>query len=452
MAIDNRSQREAQGVPEVSEEESAGSAKGSAKLREKLVPPENSAQPEKTALREKLAPQAKSVPPAKSAPRGALASLAAELGVSRTTVSNAYNHPRELSPALRRKILAAAEARGYPGPNPTARSLRTRRVGAVGVLLTEQLAYAFEDLASVEFLAGLAQSSYGTANSLTLVPVGSDGSSGVAIARAVVDGFIIYSVAASDPHIDAARGTGLPMVICDQPYDIADLPFVGIDDRAAIAPAVRALTDAGHTRIGVLGKRLTRKRHDGPVTCAQVEAADLHVQRDRILGAVEIIDAARSGGAVQSTGAGKLTGAVRSDIPVPEPTPIVVRHHNDHDAATDAARELLTMHPELTAVVCTTDSMAFGVLDYAHERGIRVPEELSVTGFDGIELALARGLTTVRQPMRAKGATAGKMLDALIRQHLDDRLPPRPVPREILPTTFVPGRTVAPPRVGELQV
>ncbi|WP_394284852.1 LacI family DNA-binding transcriptional regulator, partial [Corynebacterium sp.] len=113
-------------------------------------------------------------PRSSRAPRkSTLASLAADLGVSRTTVSNAYNHPDQLSPALRTKILAAAEARGYPGPDPAARSLRTRRVGSIGVLLTEHLSYAFEDHASVDFLAGLAESSYGTENSLTLVPVGS---------------------------------------------------------------------------------------------------------------------------------------------------------------------------------------------------------------------------------------------------------------------------------------
>lgn len=83
--------------------------------------------------------------------RTSLASLAQELGVSRTTVSNAYNHPEQLSTQLREQILATAERLGYPGPDPTARSLRTRRVGSVGVLFTDHLSYAFEDLASVDF-------------------------------------------------------------------------------------------------------------------------------------------------------------------------------------------------------------------------------------------------------------------------------------------------------------
>ena len=75
-----------------------------------------------------------------------LASLAAELGVSRTTVSNAYNRPDQLSPELRRRVLDTARRLGYPGPDPVARSLRTRKAGAVGLLLTENLSYAFRDL------------------------------------------------------------------------------------------------------------------------------------------------------------------------------------------------------------------------------------------------------------------------------------------------------------------
>ena len=363
--------------------------------------------------------------PPRAPRRGTLASLAAELGVSRTTVSNAYNRPDQLSDALRERILAAAAARGYPGPDPTARSLRTRRVGAIGVLMTEHLAYAFEDLASVDFLAGLAESSYGTDNMLTLIPVGPEGPGRASplISRAVVDGFIVYSVAADEPNLTAVRNSGLPTVICDQPYDIADLPYVGIDDEAAIRPAARALVDAGHRRIGVLGKRLTRVRHDGPVR--DLAGATLHVQRGRIRGALAELAAAGLD---------------------PAAVPVVVRHHNDHATAVDGARELLEANPDLTAVLCTTDSMAFGVLDYARSRGWSVPGDLSVTGFDGVDLALTRGLTTVLQPNKAKGAEAGALLGTLVDARVADEPAPQPPQRTLLATTFHPGTTVSAPR------
>jgi DNA-binding LacI/PurR family transcriptional regulator len=358
--------------------------------------------------------------------RGTLASLAAELGVSRTTVSNAYNHPDQLSAQLRERILAAAAARGYPGPDPMARSLRTRRAGSIGVLLTEHLTYAFEDAASVDFLAGMAEATSGSESSLTLIPAGpSETDASALVGRAAVDGVVVYSVAQSDPHLAAARARGLPLVVCDQPKDVIDLPFVGIDDRAAIRPAARALVEAGHRRIGILAIRLERDRHDGPVDPAVLPGAALHVQRDRVLGALEEFGAA-----------GIATECV----------PVITRHINDHANCLSAAREMLTTHPDVTAVLCTTDSMALGVLEYARDQGIAVPRELSVTGFDGIRNALIMGLSTVLQPNRAKGAAAGRMLLSLLDAHLADQLPAGPPPREILATTFHAGQTVAPPR------
>lgn len=362
--------------------------------------------------------------------RGTLASLAAELGVSRTTVSNAYNRPEQLSAALRERILTTAEEMGYPGPDPTARSLRTRRVGALGVLLTEHLSYAFEDLASVDFLAGVAEASYGSDNALTLVPVGPEPPGGTTAAirqvnQTVVDGFVVYSVAEQDPHLAAVRARQLPMVICDQPADITALPFVGIDDFTAIQPAARALLAAGHRRIGILSIRMYRVRADGYLTHDNIRDASLHVQRHRVLGALSVFRAAGLD---------------------PEQIPVVTRHINDRANSLAAARELLEKNPELTAVLCTTDSMAFGVLEYARERGISVPADLSVTGFDGVQLALERGLSTVVQPNKQKGAVAGKLLLELIDDRVNDRPPAKTAPRQILPTRFHEGETIAGPR------
>ncbi|MCG7229804.1 LacI family DNA-binding transcriptional regulator [Corynebacterium minutissimum] len=365
-----------------------------------------------------------------------LASLAAELGVSRTTVSNAYNRPDQLAPATRERILAAAAARGYVGPDPTARSLRTRRQGSVGVLLTEHLSYAFEDMASVDFLAGMAEASAGASTTLTLIPAGpdtvgtsDDAHAGQLVGSAAVDGFVVYSVAAGDAYLEAVRRRGLPVVVCDQPTD-SGLPFVGIDDRAAIAPAARALIDASHTHIGILTIRLHRERLDGFVSPEQLAAADMHVQRSRVLGALDVF---------QEAGLS------------PESIPVVTRHINDSRTAYAAAEELLTAHPELTAVLCTTDSMALGVLAYARDHGIAVPSRLSVTGFDGIAPALAVGLSTVVQPNKAKGAAAGHMLADLIdragaRTGASSRTTQtQEQPCKVLSTTFHEGRTVAPP-------
>ena len=154
--------------------------------------------------------------------RGTLASIAAELGVSRTTVSNAYNRPDQLSEKLREHILETAERLGYPGPDPMARGLRMRRVGAIGVLFTEHLPFAFEDPASVDFLAGLAEELGEMGDSMLVIPASSEEGGNVdlnLIRQAVVDGFVVYSVADNDPFLAAVRARGLPTVVCDQPAD-----------------------------------------------------------------------------------------------------------------------------------------------------------------------------------------------------------------------------------------
>ena len=104
--------------------------------------------------------------------RATLASLAAELKVSRTTISNAYNRPDQLSDALRERVLATAKRLGYAGPDPVARSLRTRKAGAVGLMITEPLTYSFSDPAALDFVAGLAQSCEELGQGLLLVAVG----------------------------------------------------------------------------------------------------------------------------------------------------------------------------------------------------------------------------------------------------------------------------------------
>ena len=136
--------------------------------------------------------------------RATLASLAAELKVSRTTISNAYNRPDQLSADLRERVLATAKRLGYPGPDPVARSLRTRKAGAVGLVMTEPLNYSFRDPAALDFVAGLAESCEEAGQGLLLVAVGptrslSDGSA--AVLAAGVDGFVVYSASDDDPYL-----------------------------------------------------------------------------------------------------------------------------------------------------------------------------------------------------------------------------------------------------------
>src|SRR5690349_10543158 len=201
-----------------------------------------------------------------------LASLAAELGVSRTTVSNAYNRPDQLSPELRRRVLETARRLGYPGPDPVARSLRTRKAGAVGLLLTENLSYAFRDPAAIGVLEGLALACEDAGVGLHLVPASPGREDVAAVHRAGVDGFVVYSVPDDDPHLGAVLERPVPTVIVDQPR-VDGVDRVGPDDAAAVTAMAEHLISLGHRQIGVLCMRLARERNDDFVSIQRQSAA-----------------------------------------------------------------------------------------------------------------------------------------------------------------------------------
>jgi DNA-binding LacI/PurR family transcriptional regulator len=349
-----------------------------------------------------------------------LASLAAELGVSRTTVSNAYNRPDQLSAPLRARVLEAARRLGYPGPDPVARSLRTRRVGAVGLLLTEALSYAFRDPAATGFLEGLALACERAGQGLLLVPVSPEHVDVAAVHQAGVDGFVVYSVREDDPHFLAVLERPVPTVVCDQPTGVEGVDRVGVDDREAMLGLARHLTDLGHRRIGVVCMRLAAQRNDGPADTARQAATTYPVQRDRLAGL-------RDGFAE--------AGLDWAGVPVHE------RFEHTVDAGQHATAELLAAHPDLTAVACTSDILALGALRHAAQQGLSVPDDLTVTGFDGVPEAERAGLTTVRQPVLEKGRAAGRLL-----LERGERSRPRHI---VLPTELLVGATSRAPRSAE---
>ncbi len=198
-----------------------------------------------------------------------LASIAAELKISRTTVSNAYNRPDQLSTELRERVFEVAKRRGYAGPDPMARSLRTRKAGAVGVLLTEALSYSFRDPAAMSFLSGLSEACEAAGQGLLLIPAGpglTDAEAAQVVHRSSVDGFVVYSVPPEDPYLAAVLERHLPIVACDQPRGIGAAPVVGIDDRRPMRDLAAHLIELGHREFGIVCMRLGRERHDASST------------------------------------------------------------------------------------------------------------------------------------------------------------------------------------------
>lgn len=336
-------------------------------------------------------------------PRVTLSTIAEHLGVSRSTVSNAYNHPDQLSAELRDRILAVADELGYAGPDPAARSLRQGRAGAIG-LVQKNLQWAVSDAANQLLLAGVAEVCEQHGLALVLIPLGRpDGDTMDVLRSTALDGVIAHCDGLDLERRKALRDRRLPLVIVDGVPD-ADADFVGVDDVGGAEAAARHLLELGHRRIAIVGIGA----RDGSATT---------VSRWRMEG---------YGRALASYGLSLAD------------TTVVEFNRSTQESGRDAAALLLDADPRPTAILAMSDEVAAGVIHVARERGLDVPAQLSVVGFDDSSTATAitPALTTVHQDHRTKGRLAAQLL-----------LDPAPAPRqELLGTRLVVrASTAAPP-------
>jgi DNA-binding LacI/PurR family transcriptional regulator len=316
-------------------------------------------------------------------PRVTLKTVAAAVGVSPATVSNAYNRPDQLSAELRGRILEAAAGLGFTGPDAAGRALRTGRSGAVGVLLTGYLSYAFSDPYAVSLLAGLASAVEGTTAIVLLpLPYDADGEPDLSVVRrANIDALALLSLPATHPVADLARARGISLVTTD-PLDDPGASWVAIDDRRTGVLVGEHLAALGHTDVLVVAPA----EDAGPGSAVQV------VEPPRI----DFVDyATRLAGLSDALG-GRIT--------------MVTAGPNDFVSGQRVAAWLLARDALPTAVVGLSDVLALGVLEGLVAGGVDVPGDVSVCGFDDIPAAAPRGLTTVRQPILERGREIGRML------------------------------------------
>ncbi|WP_366654751.1 LacI family DNA-binding transcriptional regulator [Fodinicurvata sp. EGI_FJ10296] len=312
--------------------------------------------------------------------------VARAAGVSRTTVSNAFNRPDQLSQTLRDRVLSTAASIGYAGPNPMARMLRTGRAGAIGMVFPGPLAHAFTDPASVAFLTGVADGCDRNDVGLLFLPAENDSALG-SVGQAAVDGFIVHCMAAGAGMLTAVLERNLPILAVDVPN--AELPAhvssVSIDDRGGAALAAKHVLALGHRNIGILSLELLADGRTGPVDIARQRGATYGVSAARLDGYLTTIE--RDGAAV--------TGIEETDVTDPAETKASIER-------------LITADPRPTAILAMSDVLALMTLDMARTHGIRVPEDLSIVGFDDIPAAqhATPAMTTVHQPLREKGVIA----------------------------------------------
>ena len=331
--------------------------------------------------------------------RVTIKTLAAVVGVSPATVSNAYNRPDQLSAELRSRILAAAAELGFAGPDAAGRSLRMGRAEAVGVLLTGRLSYAFSDPYAIEFLAGVSEVVEQRHTSIVLMPLSyADGEPEVsAVRQANIDAMTMLSLPFDHPAAQVARSRGIGLVTSDV-VDDPDASWVAIDDHLAGVLVGQHLAALGHTDLAVIAP--TDEPAGGTPALLDPEAVTVQDYRLRLDGLAASI-------------AGTLT--------------VVTAGHNAVVSGRRATEWLLGHEPRPTAVVGLSDVLALGALDALDAAGLDVPGAVSVCGFDDIDAAAARGLTTVRQPIKERGRQVGRLL-------LDPTDPPRQV---LLPVELV---------------
>ena len=320
-----------------------------------------------------------------------LKSVAEAAGVSISTVSNAYNKPDQMSPEVRQRVLAAAKALGYVGPNPAARSLRSQRAGAIGLLLTERLSYAFSDPYTVGMLAGVAEVAEEFSTGLLLIPLEpydashpEDSEPSVdAMRQAVVDGVIAYCVDLDHPARQVALDRGLPVVSSvDSPDERQS--YVVIDEHVAASTLGAHLRDLGHRRVGIV---VDARRSDGRASLVRPQdEPDLFADSQA-----------------------RLVG-LRDGLGADAELTVVFAGHNSHDAGARAAAFLLDRKDRPTAIACVSDVLALGVMAAMEQRRLTPGRDVSVAGFDDIPEASTAGLTTIRQPIKEKGRLMARAL------------------------------------------
>ncbi|MDQ3628094.1 MAG: LacI family transcriptional regulator [Actinomycetota bacterium] len=286
-------------------------------------------------------------------------------GVSRQTVSNALNAPQRLRPGTLTTVLAAIRELGYQ-PNRAARSLRSRESRLVGLQVGPAPVGAAGSLLD-RFLHSLVEASVGAGYHLLLFtpPVAEDELSGFSelLTSTSVDAFVLTDTHRGDRRLPWLTRRRAPFVTFGRSWEPTDThSWVDVDGAAGTRLAVQHLVAQGHRRIAFIGW-----------------PAGSDVGEDR-----------RSGwlGACSEAGL---------------PTDGLTAHCDDDATAAGAcALTLLDADPRPTALVCASDTLAFGALSALVSRGLRAGHDVAVTGFDDTSAAAlvpGHGLTSVRQPV-----------------------------------------------------
>ncbi len=327
-----------------------------------------------------------------------------------STASLVFSGRKPVAARTAERVRAAAAEIGYTGPDPLASSLRHGRSGIVGVLVEDGLSTAFRDPYALTFHDGLAAALDGLAGMLLLSQHSTRPDAVLpTLATTALDAAVFATCSIEDnPAVAPLAARGVPLFGSGSPNDPA-VTQVRIDDLGAFAELAEYVHGLGHTRVATVTMPLAPSPRLGPVPDGP---ARYRVSADRLAGFRRVFP---DGVAVQCAESSSVEGGLA------------------------AGTLLLGGRHRPTAILAQSDVIAAGIIRAATELGIDVPGELSVTGFDGVELPwLGRRLTTVAQDGYARGRAVGKLVLAAIAGEPVVEPPP-------LPTELRIGDTTAPP-------
>jgi DNA-binding LacI/PurR family transcriptional regulator len=303
-------------------------------------------------------------------PAATIADVAARAGVGVATVSRVMNGSANVRPATRDRVLDAVRALNYR-PSSIARSLSLQRTNVVAALLPW-----FTNPSAVQRVRGIVEGLSRSGYDLMVFDIESEDRQRRAFElfdrgdRA--DGLLVVSTLPDESHVERLQAARIPCILVDAVHPA--LPSIAVDDVAGGDIATRHLVELGHRRIALIGDTPPEFRFDW--------------SRDRTRGYER---------ALQAAGIDLRPEYVR------EGTRLL-------HVARAIATELLSLPERPTAIFAASDTQALGTLEAARALSIRVPEDLSVVGFDDIEVASYVGLTTVRQPLLESGRRGAELL------------------------------------------
>jgi LacI family transcriptional regulator len=327
--------------------------------------------------------------------------VARQAAVSAATVSRVLNHPEIVRPELRDKVTRAITELSYTRDS-AARALKSGRMRTIGAIVpTLGLGIFAEGVEALQnrlsesgYTLFIANSQYDQRRELQELQ---------SLIERGIDGVVLVGASHAPELRTLVQQAGVPVITTYVSKALGGIPAIGIDNRRATRELTQYLISLGHVRFGAI--------------------ANVPPSNDRSRARLDGIQKALSDAGIRL----EPTQVIRADFSLAQ--------------GRSALRQLMSNHPDITAVICTTDTLAIGAMAEARKLGLEIPRQLSITGFDDVEIAaqVDPALTTISVPAAEIGRGAA--------DYMINAIAGLPIPRSVqLPYRLIMRGSTAPPR------